>query len=137
MDLSEVLELLTPTQQRSILAHARQLAKTNLAAPGDQPDKSRKPLPPSEKGTAPTLQGVRERLSEMHPSGWENRMQTTWGGNWYPQERKGSEGLNRLGAVNTVVWMFPVANDTAPQVLVSMCCQVEYNLEHGPYRNTV
>ena len=29
-----------------------------------------------------------ERLSEMHPPGWEKRMQTTWGGNWYPHERK-------------------------------------------------
>lgn len=29
-----------------------------------------------------------ERLSEMHPPGWENRMQTTWGGNWCPHERK-------------------------------------------------
>jgi hypothetical protein len=29
-----------------------------------------------------------ERLSEMHPLGWESRIQTTWGGNWYPHERK-------------------------------------------------
>ena len=29
-----------------------------------------------------------ERLSEMHPSGWEKRTQTTWGGNWYPHVRK-------------------------------------------------
>jgi hypothetical protein len=28
--------------------------------------------------------GLLERLSEMHPPGRENRMQTTWGGNWYP-----------------------------------------------------
>ena len=27
--------------------------------------------------------GPLERLSEMHPPGWDNRMQTTWGGNWY------------------------------------------------------
>jgi len=27
--------------------------------------------------------GCLERLSEMHPSGFENRMQTTWGGDWY------------------------------------------------------
>jgi hypothetical protein len=31
--------------------------------------------------------GSLERLSEMHPPGWENRMQTTWGGNWYSHER--------------------------------------------------
>ena len=30
--------------------------------------------------------GSLERLSEMHPHGWENRMQTTWSGNWYPNE---------------------------------------------------
>jgi hypothetical protein len=28
-----------------------------------------------------------ERLSEMHLPGWEKRMQTTWGGNWFPNER--------------------------------------------------
>jgi hypothetical protein len=28
--------------------------------------------------------GSLERLSEMHPAGFEDRMQTTWGGNWYP-----------------------------------------------------
>ena len=28
--------------------------------------------------------GSLERLSEMHPPGFESRMQTTWGGNWYP-----------------------------------------------------
>jgi hypothetical protein len=27
-------------------------------------------------------------LSEMHPPGWENRMQTTWGGNWCPHRRE-------------------------------------------------
>ena len=27
--------------------------------------------------------GSLERLSEMHPAGWEKRMQTTWGGNWF------------------------------------------------------
>ena len=27
--------------------------------------------------------GLLERLSEMHPPGFESRMQTTWGGNWY------------------------------------------------------
>ena len=32
--------------------------------------------------------GSLERLSEMHPPGWEKRMQTTWGGNWHPNERK-------------------------------------------------
>ena len=32
--------------------------------------------------------GSLERLSEMHPPGWEKRMQTTWGGNWFPHERK-------------------------------------------------
>ena len=29
-----------------------------------------------------------ERLSEMHPSGFESRMQTTWGGDWYPHKRR-------------------------------------------------
>ena len=32
--------------------------------------------------------GSLERLSEMHPFDWENRMQTTWGGNWHKHERK-------------------------------------------------
>src|SRR3984893_15004153 len=32
--------------------------------------------------------GSLERLSEMHPSGFENRMQTTWGGDWYPHKRR-------------------------------------------------
>ena len=32
--------------------------------------------------------GSLERLSEMHPLGWEKRMQTTWGGNWHPKESK-------------------------------------------------
>ena len=27
--------------------------------------------------------GLLERLSQMHPPGFESRMQTTWGGNWY------------------------------------------------------
>lgn len=31
--------------------------------------------------------GKLERLSEMHPVGFETRMQTTWGGNWYPHWR--------------------------------------------------
>lgn len=31
--------------------------------------------------------GTLERLSELHPSGFEDRMQTTWGGNWYPHRR--------------------------------------------------
>jgi len=31
--------------------------------------------------------GTLERLSEMHPSGFENRMQTTWGGYWFPKRR--------------------------------------------------
>ena len=34
--------------------------------------------------------GTLERLSEMHPPGFENRMQTTWGENWYPNERNGN-----------------------------------------------
>jgi len=29
-----------------------------------------------------------ERLSEMHPPNFERRMQTTWGGNWYPHKRR-------------------------------------------------
>jgi hypothetical protein len=29
-----------------------------------------------------------ERLSEMHPPDCEKRMQTTWGGNWYPHNRE-------------------------------------------------
>jgi hypothetical protein len=32
--------------------------------------------------------GTLERLSEMHPPGFEKRMQTTWGGNWFPNQRK-------------------------------------------------
>ena len=32
--------------------------------------------------------GGLERLSEMHPPGFESRMQTTWGGNWYLHKRK-------------------------------------------------
>jgi hypothetical protein len=32
--------------------------------------------------------GSLERLSEMHPHGWENRMQTTWGGNWNTHRRQ-------------------------------------------------
>jgi hypothetical protein len=31
--------------------------------------------------------GSLERLSEMHPPGFEGRMQTTWGGDWYPHKR--------------------------------------------------
>ena len=31
--------------------------------------------------------GSLERLSEMHPPGFESRMQTTWGGNWHPHKR--------------------------------------------------
>jgi hypothetical protein len=34
--------------------------------------------------------GSLERLSEMHPPGFESRMQTTWGANWFPHERDGS-----------------------------------------------
>ena len=32
--------------------------------------------------------GSLERLSEMHPPGFEKRMQTTWGGNWFPYMRR-------------------------------------------------
>lgn len=33
--------------------------------------------------------GSLERLSEMHPDCFEDRMQTTWGGNnWYPHKRR-------------------------------------------------
>jgi hypothetical protein len=32
--------------------------------------------------------GKLERLSEMHPKGFEKRMQTTWGGNWYGIQRR-------------------------------------------------
>jgi hypothetical protein len=32
--------------------------------------------------------GSLERLSEMHAPGFEKRMQTTWGGNWYLHKRK-------------------------------------------------
>lgn len=32
--------------------------------------------------------GSLERLSEMHPFGFESRMQTTWGGTWYPNRRR-------------------------------------------------
>lgn len=31
--------------------------------------------------------GKLELLSEIHPHGWEKRMQTTWGGNWFPHWR--------------------------------------------------
>jgi hypothetical protein len=31
--------------------------------------------------------GKLERLSEMHTPGWEKRMQTTWGSNWFPHWR--------------------------------------------------
>src|ERR1022692_3510463 len=31
--------------------------------------------------------GSLERLSEVHPPGFESRMQTTWGGDWYPHRR--------------------------------------------------
>lgn len=58
MDLSEVLEMLTPPQRESILSLARRLAKPNLATSGDKLDESRNPLPLDEKGTAPVLQSV-------------------------------------------------------------------------------
>jgi hypothetical protein len=32
--------------------------------------------------------GSLERLAEMHPLGWQKRMQTTWGGNWCLHRRK-------------------------------------------------
>ncbi|MES1261549.1 MAG: hypothetical protein ABUS49_07425 [Acidobacteriota bacterium] len=32
--------------------------------------------------------GSLERLSAKHPPGFESRMQTTWGGDWYPHKRK-------------------------------------------------
>ena len=32
--------------------------------------------------------GRLEFLSEMHPPGFEERMQTTWGGSWYPTRWK-------------------------------------------------
>jgi hypothetical protein len=32
--------------------------------------------------------GSLERLSAMHPPDFEKRMQTTWGGDWYPFKRK-------------------------------------------------
>ena len=32
--------------------------------------------------------GSLERLSEMHPPGWETRMQMTWGGKWYLHKRR-------------------------------------------------
>jgi hypothetical protein len=31
--------------------------------------------------------GLLERLAEMHPSAWKQRMQTTWGGTWYPHRQ--------------------------------------------------
>jgi hypothetical protein len=31
--------------------------------------------------------GLLERLAEMHPPDFDNRMQTTWGGHWYPKGR--------------------------------------------------
>jgi len=38
--------------------------------------------------------GSLERLSEMHPDGFESRMQTTWGGNWHPHKRKAGTALS-------------------------------------------
>ncbi len=32
--------------------------------------------------------GTLDRLSEMHPPGFEKRMVTTWGGNWRPRRGK-------------------------------------------------
>jgi hypothetical protein len=43
--------------------------------------------------------GSLERLSEMHPPGFENQMQTTWGGNWYLHNETGNEHLKRVHAV--------------------------------------
>ena len=44
--------------------------------------------------------GSLERLSEMHPPGFESRMQTTWGGNWcLHREENGDGHLSRLYAV--------------------------------------
>jgi hypothetical protein len=31
--------------------------------------------------------GTLEHLSEMHPPDFDRRMQTTWGGDWYPHKR--------------------------------------------------
>ena len=31
--------------------------------------------------------GTLERLSEMHPIGYETRFQTTWGGDWFQHRR--------------------------------------------------
>ena len=31
--------------------------------------------------------GLLERLAELHLPGSENRMQTTWGGHWFPNRR--------------------------------------------------
>ena len=33
--------------------------------------------------------GTLERLSEMLPPGFETRLATTWGGDWYPQKKAG------------------------------------------------
>ena len=41
--------------------------------------------------------GSLERLSEMHPPGFESRMQTTWGGDWYPKGRPRRGSVIRLG----------------------------------------
>ena len=32
--------------------------------------------------------GKLDRLSEKHPPGWETRMQTTWGGDWFRNLRE-------------------------------------------------
>jgi hypothetical protein len=40
--------------------------------------------------------GKPERLSEMHPPGFEKRTQTIWGGTWYPA-RSGNGGSASLG----------------------------------------
>ena len=33
--------------------------------------------------------GTLERLSEMHPEGFEGRTQTTWGGRWFVHQGRG------------------------------------------------
>ena len=40
--------------------------------------------------------GKLERLSEMHPMDFATRLQTTWGGEWYPHKRGFQRPLNYL-----------------------------------------
>jgi hypothetical protein len=36
--------------------------------------------------------GLLERVAELYAPGFESRMQTTWGGDWYPHKRREQPG---------------------------------------------